>query len=104
MTDGLAEKRQAQVAKQTARKRTPREKKPVAPPAQKSEPKKVYSPLPELKESCPACGSPLKYIPVNSRLKAVACTKFGCTLYRERIRTIALKEVKEVPHAESNGS
>ena len=107
MADSLAEKRQAQLAKEktpTGGKQPARIKKPVAPPAPKPEPKKVYVPLPELKETCGACGSPLRYVPVNSRVKAVACTKIGCALYRERLKLITLKEVKEVSHAEGNSS
>ncbi len=90
----LAEKRKAQLAKgQGGLQRPAKEKKPVAPPSAPA-PVKVYEPLPELKENCGSCGNPLRYIPVNSRLKAVACTKIGCALYRERIRIITLKEVK----------
>ena len=57
-------------------------------------PNKAYEPLPEIKEACMSCGGLLKYIPINSRLKAVACTKTSCALYRQRIRIVVEKEVK----------
>ncbi len=97
----LAEKRKAQLAKQQPGGKPPaKEKKPVASPS-KPAPVKRYAPLPPLTEKCGACGSPLKYVPVNSHLKKVACTKQGCTLWRECIRFVPLKEVKG---AEGNSS
>lgn len=37
-------------------------------------------------EECSACHKPLSLIPVNSRVKAVACVNRRCNLYRTRIR------------------
>ncbi len=90
----LAEKRQAQLAKQNTGGKPPAKiKKPVEPPTATA-PARKYYPLPELKDNCGACGKPLHYIPVNSRVRAVACINKACKLYREWIRTVALTEVK----------
>ena len=94
MSDALADKRKAQLtAKQPkAIKNQANVKKPVIPPPAK--PIKQYEPLPELKEVCASCGSPLKYVPINNRVRAVTCTKIGCSLYREHIRIVSLRPVK----------
>jgi len=111
LSDTLAEKRKAQLAKQKpptgSGKRPAKGKAPVAgpPPAPALPlPVKRYAPPPELKGNCGSCGSLLHYIPVNRRVKAIACTKSGCALYRQRLKTVVLKEIKEVADAKGNNS
>ena len=40
--------------------------------------------------NCSSCGSPLKEIPVNSRVRAIVCNNPRCGLFRERIKIYSI--------------
>lgn len=97
----MAEKRRQQVAAQQnqgpAKPPTPAQEKPPEPEPEPAAPARKPPALipegftpPPSPGPCNSCGNELTLIPVNSRVRAWACTNHHCSLYRERVQTFSV--------------
>lgn len=124
MTQDMAEKRRQELAAKqgekppagTAPPAEPPEEEPPAPPQEPAEETPAEEPEeerpvyagavnllpkgftpPAAPGPCSKCGSELKIISINSRVRAWACVKPRCDLYRERIVTFSVPARKPRP-------
>lgn len=104
----LAKKRQEELAREgkgapgtPATGEPPEADQPPAPPPEETPPEPPAPPKPEVTlpdpGACSGCGEPLKWTPVNSRVRAAVCTNVRCNLYRERAKVFSLPKPKPKP-------
>ena len=121
----MAEKRRQEIAAAQGKAPRPEDKPPAETPPPEEQPPQGPEPqtepepaevnreavgllpkgfkAPENPGPCSVCGSELKVISVNSRVRAWACVKAGCKLYRERIVTFSVPAPRRPAPSKAKG-